>query len=172
MLQHLAQRAILVLALAAYSPTWAADVVGRVVGVIDGDTIDVLTLKLGTVRIRLSGIDAPEAGQAFGRNAKAALSRLAYTRTANIERHKRDRFGRLVGKVVIGERDIALEMLLQGMAWHYKRFESEQEPIDRVRYAEAESMARSARAGLWNDAAPEPPWVFRSERQGRRGSPK
>ena len=41
----------------------AADYNGKVVGIIDGDTIEVLNGH-HTERIRLSGIDCPEKGQA------------------------------------------------------------------------------------------------------------
>ena len=43
-----------------------ADFSGPVVGVLDGDTIEVLNGH-HTERIRLSGIDCPEKGQAYGR---------------------------------------------------------------------------------------------------------
>ena len=51
------------------APTYAADFSGHVVGILDGDTIDVLNGH-HTDRIRLSGIDCPEKGQAFGKRAK------------------------------------------------------------------------------------------------------
>lgn len=152
-------------------PVQATEVTGRVVGVIDGDTIDVPTAKFETLRIRLSGIDAPELGQAFGCNAKAALSSLAFSRTATVEWHKRDRYSRLVGKVLVEGRDIALEMLTLGMAWHYKQFESEQPAADRGRYQEAEYRARAARRGFWANAAPQPPWMYRERHRGQKESP-
>ncbi|MEN9418854.1 MAG: hypothetical protein RI988_2474 [Pseudomonadota bacterium] len=163
------RRALLGLVLLAQLPAWAAEATGRVIGVIDGDTIDVLTAKFETLRVRLSGIDAPELGQAFGRNAKAALSSLAFTRQVTIEWHKRDRHGRLVGKVTLEGRDIALEMLTLGMAWHYTRFESEQPAADRREYADAQTRARVARRGLWADTAPLPPWEYRARHSDGKG---
>lgn len=147
--------------LAAQLPAQAAEVTGRVVGVIDGDTIDVLTARFKTLRVRLAGVDAPELGQDFGRNAKAALSSLAFSRTATVASSKRDRYGRLVGKVLVDGRDMAFEMLVLGMAWHYRQFESEQPVAERRRYADAEVSARMARSGLRADAAPVPPWEHR-----------
>ncbi|MCA1851697.1 MAG: thermonuclease family protein [Beggiatoa sp.] len=47
------------------------------------------------------------------------------------------------------------------MAWHYKRYEREQSPEDRVAYARAEETARAERRGLWRDPKPVPPWEFR-----------
>jgi endonuclease YncB( thermonuclease family) len=53
------------------APTLAADFSGSVVSVLDGDTLEVLNGH-HTERIRLSGIDCFEQGQAFGNRAKQA----------------------------------------------------------------------------------------------------
>jgi micrococcal nuclease len=57
----------------------AADFSGPVVGVLDGDTIEVLHNQ-HPERIRLNGIDCPEKGQAYGKRAKQAASELALER--------------------------------------------------------------------------------------------
>jgi endonuclease YncB( thermonuclease family) len=155
--------------LAAQLPAQAVEVTGRVVGVIDGDTIDVLTPRFETLRVRLAGIDAPELGQPFGRTSKTALSSLAFARTATVASSKRDRYGRLVGKVTVEGRDIALEMLTLGMGWHYARFEAEQPAADRREYAESQTRARVARRGLWADPAPVPPWEYRARHSVGKG---
>jgi endonuclease YncB( thermonuclease family) len=51
------------------APTHAADFSGHVVGILAGDTIEVLNGHHAE-RIRLSGIDCPEKGQAYGKRAK------------------------------------------------------------------------------------------------------
>ena len=79
------RRAFLGLVLLAPLPAQSAQATGRVTSVIDGDTLDILTVGFETLRVRLSGIDAPELGQAFGRNAKAALSSLVFARSVAIE---------------------------------------------------------------------------------------
>ena len=165
----LTRRCLLGLLLALNLPAQSAQATGRVVGVIDGDTLDILTASFETLRVRLSGIDAPELGQAFGRNAKAALSSLAFARSVAIEWRKRDRYDRVVAKVTLEGRDIALEMLTLGMAWHYTRFEAEQPVADRREYGEAQTRARVARRGLWADAAPVPPWEYRARHSDGRG---
>ncbi|MGH8655011.1 MAG: thermonuclease family protein [Gammaproteobacteria bacterium] len=48
-----------------------------------------------------------------------------------------------------------------GLAWHYKRYEREQSPEDRVAYMRAEEKAQAERRGLWRDPHPVPPWEFR-----------
>ena len=142
-------------------PVRAAEMSGRVVGVIDGDTIDVLMPGFQVVRVRLAGIDAPERGQAFGTAAKAALSELVFARQVVVHWKKRDRYERLVGKVTVSGADANLAMVARGMAWHYVRFEAEQARGDRAAYAQAEREAREQRRGLWADPRPVAPWDHR-----------
>ena len=151
----------LVLGLLLALPARSAEMTGRVVGIIDGDTIDVLMPGLQVVRVRLAGIDAPERGQAFGTVAKAALSELVFARQVTVQWKKRDRYERLVGKVSVSGADANLAMLTRGMAWHYVRFEAEQERADRDAYAQAEREARAQRRGLWGDPKPVAPWDYR-----------
>ena len=137
---------------------------GRVVGVQDGDTITVLDSSNHNHTIRLQGIDAPEKGQAFGTRSGQNLSELVFDRVVTIEWSKHDRYGRIVGKVMLDGRDICLEQIRVGMAWHYKYYQDEQTLEDQKRYAETEDSARSAKIGLWIDPDPTPPWDFRYRR--------
>ena len=112
-------------------------------------------------RGRLSGIDAPEKRQAFGQVSKQHLSDLAYDKTVSVVFHKRDRYQRILGKVLVNGADAGLDQIETGMAWHYKKYEREQSTEDRVAYARAEEKARAERRGLWRDSRPVPPWAFR-----------
>jgi endonuclease YncB( thermonuclease family) len=141
---------------------------GRVVGIADGDTITVLDASKTQYRIRLQGIDAPESHQGFGAKSKHHLSDLVYNREVSVEWNKRDRYGRIVGKVFVASRDAGLEQIRAGMAWHYKYYQREQSSRDRRLYENAEQEARAARRGLWSDPNPIPPWDFR--RGGRGGT--
>jgi endonuclease YncB( thermonuclease family) len=134
---------------------------GRVVGISDGDTITVLDQAKKQHKVRLAGIDAPEKGQAFGDRAKESLSRLVFDKSVTVESHKADRYGRLVGKVLVAGRDANLEQVRAGFAWWYREYAKEQSPEDRAAYATAEEDARASRRGLWRDAKPVPPWEFR-----------
>ncbi len=70
---------------------------------------------------------------------------------------KKDRYGRVLGDVHRGDHHINLEMVKEGMAWHYKQHSKSKE------LAEAEDEARRAKKGLWADKSPEPPWEFRKK---------
>jgi endonuclease YncB( thermonuclease family) len=141
------------------------DTMGRVVAVIDGDTLDVLTDRKELVRVRLAGIDAPEKRQPFGQAAKRALSALAFHRPVRVEANKNDRYGRVIGKIVVSNIDVNLRMVAAGYAWHYRKYMREQSGDDRRAYGEAEDDARRRRIGLWQDQNPIPPWEFRAERR-------
>jgi endonuclease YncB( thermonuclease family) len=142
---------------------FAETLAGRVVGVADGDTITVLDSTRTQHRIRLQGIDAPEGRQAFGNVSKRALSDMVHGKDVVIEYHNQDRYGRILGIVLIGGRDVNLEMVRAGMAWHYKQYQRDQTPANRIAYAQAEIDARAAGKGLWRDANPTAPWDFRRQ---------
>lgn len=155
-----------------FSEANAEELFGRVVSVSDGDTIGVLTANREQVRIRISGIDAPEKSQPFGQVSKQRTSDLCFGADVKVTWHKKDRYGRTIGKVEVRGSDIGLTLVRDGLAWHYKQYESEQTPIDRIAYSTAERQARSSARGLWRDAAPIPPWEFRKEkRSGRKTAP-
>lgn len=152
--------ALLCLTLLASTPS-LADVIGRVVGITDGDTITVLDSTNVQHKVRLAGIDAPEKRQPFEQKSKQSLSDCAYDKTAVIEGDKLDRYGRLVDKVLVSGVDCNLRQINLGLAWHYKKYMNEQPPGDRLTYAQAEDDARSNKAGLWADVNPMPPWMWR-----------
>jgi endonuclease YncB( thermonuclease family) len=143
----------------------ASEYSGRIVGVVDGDTVDLLTEANERIRIRLAGIDAPERGQGFSRRAKQGLSDLTFNRQVTVSADKLDHYGRLVGKILVAGNDANLQMIRLGLAWHYAKYAGEQSLSDRRMYAETEQAARSARIGLWADPSPLAPWDYRRRRR-------
>jgi endonuclease YncB( thermonuclease family) len=141
---------------------------GRVVRIADGDTVTVLDATNTQHRIRLQGIDAPESHQAFGTQSKKSLSDMIFDKDVSVLYDKTDQYGRLVGTILLNGKDINLEQVKAGMAWHYKEYEREQSPEDRELYARAEDEARSARRGLWVDANPVEPGEFRRDENRER----
>ena len=137
---------------------------GKVVGVSDGDTITVLDSAKSQHKIRLTGIDAPEKAQAFGQASKRSLSDLVFSKDVEISWEKRDRYQRILGKVLLNGQDICLEQVKRGMAWHYKQYQRDQSPEDRITYARAEEDARKSRIGLWQDTAPLEPSKYRHKK--------
>ena len=141
----------------------ADEIDALVIKISDGDTITVLDGQKKTHKVRLQGIDAPEKNQTYGEKSKQNLAFLIYNRTIQVEYSKYDKYGRIIGKVSLKGKDICLEQLSKGMAWHYKKYQNEQSIIDRELYSSTESKARDSKIGLWNDAQPTTPWDFRKK---------
>jgi endonuclease YncB( thermonuclease family) len=152
----------------------AQDVIrGHTVAVTDGDTIKVLTAEHQLLRIRVSWIDAPEMGQAFGNNAKQAMSALVFGKDVELRPHTTDRYGRLVAMVFVDGQDAGLELIKEGLAWAYEHYLITEGTAElQQSYTTAERAARSARLGLWQDSEPVPPWEYRkAEREQRAAVP-
>lgn len=141
--------------------------IGRVVGVTDGDTITVLDDTNNQYKIRLAGIDAPEKKQAFGNASKKSLSDMVYGKRVDVDWHKQDQYGRIVGKVLINGIDANLEQVNRGMAWFYRKYQNELVLNDRLAYLHAEEYAQKNSIGLWFDAEVMAPWAFRAEKRNK-----
>jgi endonuclease YncB( thermonuclease family) len=143
----------------------AETIQGRVIGVADGDTATVLDGANTQWKIRLMGIDAPEKKQAFGYRSKQSLSGLIFNKDVTVNYSKTDKYGRTIGKIIIDGTDANLRQIKYGMAWHYKKYQNEQNVEDRSLYAHAEDEARSRKLGLWSDDEPTPPWDWRKQQK-------
>jgi len=130
----------------------------EVVRILDGDTVEVLTASRNTKRVRLANIDAPERRQAFGEKSRQALAAMAFRQTVTVVDQGGDRYGRVIGVLMKDGRDLNAEMVKQGMAWVYTRYNNN------PALPALERQARAARVGLWADHAPVAPWEFRRAR--------
>jgi endonuclease YncB( thermonuclease family) len=143
---------------------WAKET--RIIGearVVDGDGLDV-----GPVRIRLHGIDAPEAGQRCGRagggswrcgdRATARLAELTDGKEVECAARERDQYGRIIAVCYADEADVNATLVREGLAWAFTRYSED--------YAVVEAEARLARIGVWQGEA-EAPWEYRANRWER-----
>jgi endonuclease YncB( thermonuclease family) len=142
----------------------AADMTGTVVAVSDGDTVTILDGARRLHKVRLAGIDAPETAQPFGQASRKYLHDTIYAKDVEVSWTKRDRYGRIIGKVTLAEFDVCLNQIRRGLAWHYKQYQREQSPTDSQTYSTMEKLARADHAELWALTNPEPPWAFRRNR--------
>ncbi|SEQ04939.1 Endonuclease YncB, thermonuclease family [Loktanella sp. DSM 29012] len=135
--------------------------------VIDGDTIHV-----GETRIRLNGIDAPEAGQdcrsaqgfpfSCGSHATDGLRALIAGRAVSCAPLDVDRYGRTVARCTAGGVDIGQQMVRNGLAIAYRRYDTV--------YVPDEDAARRSGAGFWS-AQMQRPSDFRAQEQVRDAPP-
>ena len=149
------------------SPPCLADGVleGRVVRVVDGDTIEVLAGET-TTRVRLAGIDTPERGQPWASHSRRALSERVAGKSVRVIEVAVDRFGRTVGEVYADDRCVGCELVRDGHAWVYRRFSDD--PV----LLELEADARAAGRGLWSlpESQRTPPWEWRRQHPWRPDS--
>ncbi|MEB4590158.1 thermonuclease family protein [Candidatus Thiothrix sp. Deng01] len=138
---------------------------GRVVNISDGDTLTVLGADNQRYKIRLQGIDAPEKSQPYGQKCKEALMMATTNLPVAVEAYKLDKYGRVVAKIIANGKDVALEQLNNGCAWHYTAYAKEQSAADQQTYAAAEQQARKARKGLWREKQPVAPWDYRRQQR-------
>jgi endonuclease YncB( thermonuclease family) len=128
--------------------------------VIDGDTIEI-----GTTRIRLEGIDAPESGQTCSRRlfgtwgcgqaAADELARLTAKKETRCESRGKDKYDRMLGICFVDGMDINAEMVRRGFAWAFVKYSTA--------YSAIEAEARTKKAGIWQGAA-QPAWEYRHSR--------
>lgn len=145
---------VLLFALLLCVPAFANEVVGKVVGITDGDTLWLL-VENEQIKVRLAEIDAPEKKQPFGERSRQSLAELCFGKQARILEHGHDRYGRTLGTVFVAGVDVNTEQVRRGMAWVYLRYSHSPE------LATVEKEARAGKRGLWTDTAPVPPWEWR-----------
>lgn len=133
----------------------AEEIVGRVVGVADGDTLTILVNGREQIKVRLAEIDAPEKSQPFGQRSKQSLADLCFDKNAVLQKTDTDRYGRTVAKVYCAGVYANAEQIRVGLAWAYRKYLHNQSLLV------LENEARSAGRGLWIDSDPVPPWDFR-----------
>lgn len=142
----LAKMAILISACLLLAPpqAFARSVTGNA-EIVDGDT-----LTVSGVKIRLFGIDAPEARQSCFKGAEAwscgleageALRSLIGGYDVTCDSHEVDQYGRLVATCRIGQADIGREMVAAGWATAFRSYSD--------RYVADEARAKAARLGIW-----------------------
>ena len=130
-------------------------IVGEVIGVTDGDTIVVLDAQKTQHKIRLQHIDAPESDQAYGTQAKKALSDYVFGKQVTVKWDEKGRYGRTLGNVFVDDRWINKQMVVEGYAWHYKDYSKDED------ISKAHSKAYSLKKGLWGGDSTIAPWNFR-----------
>lgn len=158
------QTALIAICLCLSTPAHA-DFSGRVIRILDGDTIEVLN-EQRPIRIRLADIDAPESGQAYGNRSRQYLASIIFPHSVTVKEKSFDRYGRLLADIMINVCSVAqnctsvnvnAEMVRAGMAWAY-RYRGR--PTSRSMF-DIEAEAKNARRGLWADPTAIEPWQWR-----------
>ena len=116
------------------------------VTVVDGDTI-----KLGDVKIRFSGIDAPEINQTCvaseGKVACGKISRdILITKVTNNKisctDEGKDFYGRVLGECFVNGESLSRYLVREGFAFAYRKYSD--------KFISDEEYAKSNRFGMWS----------------------
>ncbi|MCL4781280.1 MAG: thermonuclease family protein [Gammaproteobacteria bacterium] len=164
-------RLFLVLGCLSFSLTACAQDVdtvlrGKVTRVTDGDTATV-RLQSGPIKVRFYGIDAPERDQPHGKEAAALLRQQINGKVVDLLPVEQDRYDRMVAVVMLGERNVNLDMVARGHAWAFRQYLGDFAD-DRL-YCEWEAKAREQQLGLWRLPAQQwrAPWEWRHRNRAR-----
>lgn len=159
-------------ALAALPAPTVAGAEPRVWGMvraIAGKNLVVVSPDRGQLEVRLAGVELPEPprvapagnvieGQPFGPQAAAYVRELLLERQVQLDTYGKDGAGRLLSVVWLGEINVNLTLVKEGLAWLDPNF-----TVTNVRVALeiAERQAQVGKYGLWALPGPEPPWEYR-----------
>ena len=141
------------------------------------------------LKVRLADIDAPETSQPFGEAATEALKARVLKQRAQLDIVAIDAYGRKLGHLAVDARSINADMVRHGLAWAYdstrasarsgsesfraydstrasarsgsESFRASARGTERHDMRALQGEAQRERIGLWQDAAPTPPWVWR-----------
>jgi len=140
----------------------ADKITGKVVKIFDGDTFEILMSDNTTLKVRMSGIDAPEKGMPFYKVAKNYLGTLCFQNEVMIVTKGKDRYNRTIAQSYLPDgRELGEEMVAAGYAWHFVKYSNDKK-LDSI-----ENVARIEKRGLWAESNPMAPWENRKlHRQG------
>jgi len=97
------------------SSSQATPFTGKVIHVTDGDSIKVLTQQNKKVEVRLSGVDCPEGGQAYGKKAKQFTASMVYNKIVTIQPETIDKYRRTVAMVLINRSNLSELIIANGV---------------------------------------------------------
>ena len=126
------------------------------VTVIDGDTI-----RLGDVKIRFSGIDAPEINQtcvasegkvACGKISRDLLIEKVTNNKISCTDEGKDFYGRVLGECIVNGESLSSYLVREGFAFAYRKYSN--------KYIEDEEYAKFNKLGMWSMEF-QYPWDYR-----------
>ena len=129
----------------------------KVVNVIDGNTIEIMTEDKEILKIIFNDVDSPELGQEFGMEAKLFTEDLLLKKKVQVVMKGKDRWGNRLAIVTMNNgMNPERELVEAGLAWH--NIKSTNQAMKSLQAQSKEQMR-----GLWASPEPTPPWVWRRQ---------
>lgn len=142
-------------------PAFGQEFTARVIGVSEGDSITVKHERR-EVRIRLRGVDCPEKGQPYFKEARRFTTFMADGRDVLVKPLGKDGRGRTIADVILpGGKSLNQELLQEGLAWWDRKNSSDQAMKD------LQDIAEAGKRGLWSQPKPIPPWEWKTRKKRR-----
>ena len=146
-----------ILAISLSAASFANDLHGKVVAVIDGNTLQIVCQNDETHIVQLMGIDSPELSQEYGEQSKKYLEKIALGKKVRVRIEAKDWRGNPLAVVMVsGKRDLRIKLLEEGLAWT-----SEKNPLPVLE--KCRKRAENKAMGLWKQSNPTPPWTYRRQ---------
>lgn len=142
---------------------------GTVRSMPTGTQLVVVSPDQGSLEVRLLGVVLPEPprpgatgiaaeGQPFGAQAERYARDLLLEKQVSLDVYGKDRAGRRLAVVWLGEINVNLTLVKEGLAWVDPFLTATNV---RAALEVAERQAQVGRYGLWGLPEPEPPWEYR-----------
>ena len=142
---------------------FSQSIIGKVVGIMDGDTFKLLTADSTLIKVRLANIDCPEKKQAYSAKATGFKSKAIFGKTVTVIVQSKDRYKRYIANVIYDDSlSLCHELVKNGWAWHYIQY-SKDKTLQQM-----EDKARKSKIGLWQDPNPVAPWEWRESRKKKK----
>jgi endonuclease YncB( thermonuclease family) len=130
-------------------------VTAHVVGIIDGDTVDVVIPPGRRVRVRLQGADSPERDEPFYQQALVFTRVMMFSRDVTVSGKDVDVYGRLVARISVDGKDASEALIAAGLGCTFRRYVSD------PALEAARSHAESGHLGFWAGGSRPPACVAR-----------
>lgn len=140
---------------------------GKVVSVIEGDILEIMSDNNESIIVKVKNVECPEIGQDFGYEARRYTERICLNKSVNVvfERYDKDR--NALGVVTIGKKDLGYELIEKGLAWYYQK--GLQLSPNATAYLELEKEVKEKEKGLWKNPEAVAPWTFRAHQNKWEG---
>lgn len=130
----------------------------KVINVIDGNTVEILTDENEVLKISFKEVDSPEIGQEYGKQAKEFTEALLLKKKVFVEMKGKDMWGNRLASITLKNgKKIEEELLKAGMAWHNTLKSTD------ASLAELEAITKEKKVGLWENTDPVEPWIYRRQ---------
>lgn len=134
----------------------------KIIGVISGDTYEILGEDKEVVKFMLSEVDAPELGQEFSQDALDFSKKMLFKKNVTIEFKGKDFFGNKLAIVTLKNGIKLHDLLLEkGLAMVGER---KKDPL----LLQTQELAKSSKIGVWSVEEPVTPWVYRRQQTMRQ----